>query len=56
MAYIGAFDELFVIVEPQIEAVIRASDVLSTSATFRKVYFFHFLICEIFLAQPPSAA
>ena len=37
MSYIGGFDELYVVAEPQIEAVIRASDALSTSPSFRKV-------------------
>ena len=37
MSYIGGFDELFVIVEPQIEAVIRAADALANSPAFKKV-------------------
>eukprot|EP01147_Barroeca_monosierra_P001750 gene1750-4863_t len=37
MAYIGFFDELFLTVVPQIEAVISAADSLINSASFRKL-------------------
>jgi hypothetical protein len=37
MAYIGYFDELVLSTFPQIEAVLSASEALTTSASFKKV-------------------